>query len=142
MLIIDKALREREAAGRPIRVGMVGAGFMGRGVALQIATAVPGMRLVAIANRHLEPARRALPRRDSARRVRSKRRRTAFGDRGRPAVAITDDWRLICEADGIDAIIEATGALDYGGAVVCSAIEHGKHVVLMNAELDGTVGPI
>ncbi|MEA5557289.1 Gfo/Idh/MocA family oxidoreductase, partial [Nodularia spumigena] len=59
MIIVDKALERRAAEGRPIRVGMVGAGFMGRGVALQIATAAPGMRLVAIANRHLEPARRA-----------------------------------------------------------------------------------
>ena len=87
MLIIDKALREREAAGRPIRVGMVGAGFMGRGVALQIATAVPGMRLVAIANRHLEPARRAFAEAGQceARPVETLGR-TAFGDRGRPAV--------------------------------------------------------
>ena len=59
MIIVDKALKQRASAGRPIRVGMIGAGFMGRGVALQIATAVPGMELVAIANRHLEPAERA-----------------------------------------------------------------------------------
>ena len=51
MIIVDTALRQREAEGRPIRIGMIGAGFMGRGLALQIATAVPGMRLAAIAAR-------------------------------------------------------------------------------------------
>ena len=48
---VDTALREREAAGRPIRVGMVGAGATSRAIALQLGTPVPGMRLVAIANR-------------------------------------------------------------------------------------------
>jgi predicted homoserine dehydrogenase-like protein len=48
---VDAALREREAKGEPIRVGVVGAGATGRAIALQLATPVPGMRLVAIANR-------------------------------------------------------------------------------------------
>ena len=60
MIIIDKALEKREAEGKPIRVAMVGAGFQGRGVALQIFQAFKkGMRLVAIANRNLDGAKRA-----------------------------------------------------------------------------------
>jgi predicted homoserine dehydrogenase-like protein len=59
MIIIDTALRRREAENRPIRVGMIGAGFMGRGLANQIVNSVPGMRLVAIANRTLPTAERA-----------------------------------------------------------------------------------
>src|SRR5262245_55621032 len=59
MIIVDKALEQRHQRGNPVRVAMVGAGFMGRGIALQIATAVPGMELVAIANRRLGEARRA-----------------------------------------------------------------------------------
>src|ERR1700755_3689185 len=55
----DAALRAREAAGRPIRVGMIGAGATGRAIALQLGTPVPGMRLVAIANRTPENAQRA-----------------------------------------------------------------------------------
>jgi predicted homoserine dehydrogenase-like protein len=51
MIILDKALEKRAAEGRPIRVGMIGAGAMGRGCANQIVNAVPGMDLVAIANR-------------------------------------------------------------------------------------------
>jgi predicted homoserine dehydrogenase-like protein len=58
-MIVDTALREREDAGRPIRVGMVGAGATGRAIALQLGTPVPGLRLVAIANRTPEHAERA-----------------------------------------------------------------------------------
>ena len=49
MFIVDTALKRREAERNPIRVGMVGAGFMARGIANQIANSVPGMELVAIA---------------------------------------------------------------------------------------------
>jgi hypothetical protein len=41
MILVDTALQKREDAGQPIRVGMVGAGFMGRGIALQILGSVP-----------------------------------------------------------------------------------------------------
>src|SRR3989442_11801923 len=50
-MFVDTALREREAESNPIRVGMVGAGATGRAIALQLGTPVPGIRLVAIANR-------------------------------------------------------------------------------------------
>jgi predicted homoserine dehydrogenase-like protein len=142
MLIIDKALRDRAAAGRPIRVGMVGSGFMGRGVALQIATAVAGMALVAIANRHLEGARRAYREagQGEGRLVENPDQLGAAIAAGQPAV--TEDWRLLTDAPEIDAVLEVTGAIDYAAEVVTRAIDRGKHVVLMNAELDGTVGPL
>ncbi|MDP9224278.1 MAG: NAD(P)-dependent oxidoreductase, partial [Actinomycetota bacterium] len=44
MIIVDNALRELEAQGRPIRVGMIGAGFMAQGLGNQIVNSVPGMR--------------------------------------------------------------------------------------------------
>src|SRR5262252_3215317 len=56
---VDIALLQRESGGNPIRVGMVGAGATGRAIALQLGTPVPGMRLVAIANRTLELGERA-----------------------------------------------------------------------------------
>jgi predicted homoserine dehydrogenase-like protein len=59
---------------------------------------------------------------------------------GKPA--ITDDPMLLCQVEGIDAIIEATGEVEFGVNVVLCAINHGKHVILMNAELDAVVGPI
>ena len=45
MIIVDTALHRRAAEGRPIKVGMVGAGFQGRGIALQIIRSTPGMQL-------------------------------------------------------------------------------------------------
>ena len=59
MIILDRALEERHREGNPIRVAMVGAGFMAHGIALQILTAVRGMELVAISNRHVDRAKDA-----------------------------------------------------------------------------------
>ena len=56
--------------------------------------------------------------------------------------AITEDAALLCQAEGIDAVIEVTGTVEFGAHVVLQALEHHKHVIMMNAELDGTIGPI
>jgi predicted homoserine dehydrogenase-like protein len=56
MIIIDRALKAREEQGKPIRVGMIGAGFMGQGLTNQIENSVPGMRMAAIYNRRPERA--------------------------------------------------------------------------------------
>ncbi|HEX9782940.1 MAG TPA: Gfo/Idh/MocA family oxidoreductase [Opitutaceae bacterium] len=142
MIIVDTALAKRAASGNPVRVAIIGAGYMGRGVALQIITAIEGMRLVAVSNRTLSEAERAF--RESgvtdAREVNSVAElERAIAD-GKPA--FTNDAFHLCESNGIDAIIEATGEIEFGAHVVMRAIEHRKHVVLMNAELDATVGPI
>jgi predicted homoserine dehydrogenase-like protein len=141
MIIVDRALDERAKAGNPIRVGMIGAGFMGRGIARQILTAVPGMRLVAIANRTLDKAREAYSALDEEPTlVDSEAALSSAISEGR--YAITDDPLLLARQPEIEAIIEVTGAVEDGVGPVLTAIEHGKHVILMNAELDGTVGPI
>ena len=56
MLIVDTALKKRAEENNPIRVGILGAGFMCQGLANQIANSVPGMRLAAISNRRPERA--------------------------------------------------------------------------------------
>ena len=142
MLIIDTALQKRQREGRPIRVGMVGAGFMARGVARQICCYVPGMELVAIANRTLAKARDIYAEAGvaTATEVDTVGQLEACIAEG--GYAITDDALLLSRAAGIDAIIEVTGAVEHGAHVVLEAIRHGKHIVLLNAELDGTVGPI
>lgn len=142
MIIVDRALEQRAAEGRPVRVAMIGAGFMARGIALQFLTAVQGMRLVAIANRRLAGAERAY-REAGATETAVVSSVTQLEDvvaRGR--YAVTDDATLLCRAGNIDAILEVTGAVEFGARVVLEAIRHGKHVVMMNAELDGTLGPI
>jgi predicted homoserine dehydrogenase-like protein len=142
VIIVDRALAKREREGNPVRVGLVGAGFMGRGIALQILTATPGMELVAIANRNPERAREAYAAGgvDDPELVESLPRLEDAISAGRPAY--TDDALLVAEAEGVDAIVEVTGAVEFGAHVVLRALEHGKHAILMNAELDGTIGPI
>jgi predicted homoserine dehydrogenase-like protein len=142
MFIVDKALQEREWNENPVRVGMVGAGFMGRGIALQMVTAFPGMELVAIANRHPEGAKRAfseagLTAVDKVSTV-SDLDDTIASDRH----AVTENPFLLCESKKIDAIVEVTGTVEYAAKVALAAIEGRKHIILMNAELDGTLGPI
>ena len=142
MILVDSALRAREAEGRPIRVGMVGAGFMASGVAHQICKSVPGMTLAAISNRTVRKARRAFVDAGAGEPL-EVGTQSALNEAlraGRPAV--TDDPMLLCRADGIDVILEVTGAVEFSAAVALEAIAHEKHLVLMNAELDGTVGPL
>jgi predicted homoserine dehydrogenase-like protein len=142
MILIDNALKKRHETWNPIRVAMVGAGFMGRGVARQICRYVPGMVLVAIANRTLSQARRAYEEAGelASWEVNSVLELETCIQLDQPA--ITEDAMLLSRAAGIDAIIEVTGAVEHGAQVVLEAIRHGKHVILLNAELDGTVGPI
>lgn len=142
MMLVDTALARRAAQGRPIRIGLVGAGFMARGIALQVALSVPGMRVAAIANRHLDGALRAYAE-AGAHEVQAVDSLPALEraiSRHQPAV--TEDALLLCQAQGIDAIVEVTGTIEHAAHVTLQAIAHGKHVVLMNAELDGTLGPI
>jgi predicted homoserine dehydrogenase-like protein len=142
VIIVDRALEERLAAGNPIQVGLVGAGFMGRGIALQILGSVPGLRLAAIANRTLDRARSAYVEAgvDEVEVVEDTAELEAAVAAGR--YAITSDPRVVCEAEQIEAVIEVTGTVEEAAQVALAASEHGKHVILMNAELDGTVGPI
>ena len=56
MILVDNALKAREAEGRPIRVGLIGSGFMAQGLANTIANSVPGMRVAAIYGRRPERA--------------------------------------------------------------------------------------
>lgn len=142
MIIVDKALEKRQQENSPIRVAMVGAGFMGRGVALQILNFVQGMELVAISNRHLDGAKRAYLEAgvEEVRTVETVKQLDDAVTQGH--YAITEDAMLLCQVEVIDAVIEVTGIVEFGAQVAMKAIENCKHVVTMNAELDGTVGPI
>lgn len=141
MIILDSALEERERAGKPIRVGLVGAGYMGRGIVLSM-TAMPGLRVAAIANRTLDHARRAFL--EAGLRpvtvVDTPARVEDAVARGLPAV--TDQPMALCAAGNLDAIVDATGEIEVGAHVALAAFAHGKHLILMNAELDATLGPI
>jgi predicted homoserine dehydrogenase-like protein len=141
-MIVDTALRELEATGRPIRVGMVGAGATGRAIALQLGTPVPGMRLVAIANRTPEHAERAFQEAGFTQWARVDSAREAEGRITRGVPVLTDDPSVLTACDAIDVLLEVTGTVEAAASVVLDAFRHSKHVVLVNAELDSLIGPI
>lgn len=141
MVILDTALREREAAGRPIRVALVGSGFMGQGLTNQIVNSIPGMRVVAISNR---TAQRAA---DVWAYAGCEPVAVSTQDELEDAIrhgraAYTDDPFLLTRSDQVDVICELTGAVEFATHVLLDAFAHGKDVVLMNAEIDATIGPI
>jgi predicted homoserine dehydrogenase-like protein len=142
MIIVDNALKAREAQGKPIRVGMIGAGFMGQGLTNQITNSVPGMRMAAVYNRKPERAvhvYRYSGCEDIAM-CGTQREVDEAIRRGRPVVA--EDPYTLCRSSEIDVIIDVTGSVEFGTRIILDAFEHGKSVVLMNAEVDATVGPI
>ena len=139
MIIVDKALQERK--NKPIRVGMVGAGFMGKGIAYQLQKTV-GMKLVAISNR---TPTRAVDVFTHA--LKNPNQIRVLSDQGAVDAAIGDGYRvvtdspfLLCRSSQIDVIVEVTGSVEFACRVVMEAIRGKKHVVLMNPEVDGTVG--
>ena len=142
MIIVDTALKKRYEESNPVRVAVIGAGYMGRGVVLQVVTAVPGMEVVAVYNRTLATAGKAYEQAgiSDVESVSSVGQLEDAIKKGR--YTITDDPMLVCQAEGIDVVIEVTGEVEFGAHVVLEAIKHKKHVVLMNAELDAVVGPI
>jgi predicted homoserine dehydrogenase-like protein len=141
-MIVDTALRELEASGRPIRVGMVGAGATGRAIALQLGTPVPGIRLVGIANRTPKHGERAF--REAGitewHGASSALEAEAAISRGLPV--LTDDPSVLTTCGAVDLLVEVTGTVEPAAGVVLEAFDHGKHVVLVNAELDSLIGPI
>jgi predicted homoserine dehydrogenase-like protein len=142
VILVDTALQAREAEDNPIRVGLIGAGFMAQGLCNQITNSVPGMRVAAIYGRRVDRAVEIL-------------RYSGFTDaeavsspgdfnaalRKRHPVA-TDDPFLLTQSDEIDVLVELTGSVEFGAQVALDAFAHQKAVILMNAELDATIGPI
>ncbi len=136
-------LIEREHAGNPVSIGLVGAGQMGRGLVSQVA-GMRGMRVTAIADIALDRARRA------------------FTEAGVPddQIVETDDSDvadeslrsgcrivtrhadLLPQLTGVEAIVEATGVPDIGARIAWASILGRKHIVLLNVEADVTVGPL
>lgn len=142
MWIVDTALKEREESARPIQVGIVGAGFMCQGLVNQITNITPGMRVAAISNRRV---RRAIDVFHDAGLedvvvAGSQSQLDAAIARSRPAAV--EDAMLLARSDLIDVLVDVTGSVEFGARIALEAFRQGKDVVLMNAELDATIGPI
>ncbi|KIQ22909.1 flagellar basal body P-ring biosynthesis protein FlgA [Variovorax paradoxus] len=132
-------LQQRAAEGRPIRIGLIGAGKFGSMYLAQIPR-TPGVQLVAIAD--LSPAAA----RANLERVGWKAERTAAGSVQEAMKTgntwITDDWQAVTREPSINIVVECTGnpvaAVDH----CLDAFAHGKHVVNVTVEADAFCGPL
>jgi predicted homoserine dehydrogenase-like protein len=142
MIVVDTALRARAEAGRPIRVGILGSGFMAQGLSNTIVNDVPGMRLVAIYGRKVDRAAGIFAYTGLHDAVVATTQ-DAFEDAARAnKPVVTEDAFLIARSEHIDVIVDTTGSVEFGARLVLDAFKHKKDVVLMNAEIDATIGPI
>ncbi len=134
-----EALLEREARGEPIRVALVGAGSMGRGISWQLGR-TPGMTLVSITDIDLDAAVASAD---------------AYGENHvvlepddplprDSCVIVTREPFFLFERPelGIDVLVEATNTISFAARASLAAMDHGIHVVLMNAEVDLALGPL
>ena len=138
---LARDLAVRAEAGKPVRIGVIGSGEMGTDLVTQ-GMLMPGIEVCAIATRRPHTARDAV--------------RIAYGDDSRAAeadtaaklssaiaagkIAITSA-ELLVTAPRIDVVIDATGKPGVAADYDLMAMEHGKHLVMMNVEADVTIGP-
>ncbi|HLV29739.1 MAG TPA: Gfo/Idh/MocA family oxidoreductase [Burkholderiaceae bacterium] len=132
-------LQSREAAGRPVRVGLIGAGKFGSMYLAQVPR-TPGVHLAAVADLTPDAARRNLERVGwEAGRAAAPNLDAAFAER---STWVTDDWQSVVQDARIDVIVECTGnpiaAVDH----CLAAFAHGKHVVNVTVEADAFCGPL
>jgi predicted homoserine dehydrogenase-like protein len=132
-------LLEREAAGRPVTVGLIGAGKFGTMFMAQIRL-TRGMHLVGVAD--LDVAR-----------ARSQLRNAGWPDEVYAAgsladahqkrtTLVTDNADALIADPRIEVIVEATGVPGAGIHHALGTIEHGKHIVMVNVEADAVAGPL
>ena len=119
---------ERAAAGKPVRVGLIGAGKFGSMFLNQIPT-MPGVEIAVIADLDPERARRAC--------------QTVGWDAARIArTRFVASGAETCAADDVEVVVEATGSPPAGIAHARAAIAAGKHIVMVNVEADVLAGPL
>jgi predicted homoserine dehydrogenase-like protein len=121
-------LQKRAAAGRPVRVGLIGAGKFGSMFLSQVPT-TPGLRVAAIADLSLDRARAAC-------------RAVGWTDDRIAATLFTDDAMAMMRGADIEVVVEATGHAPAGLAHARAAIREGKHIVMVNVEADVLAGPL
>src|SRR6202521_4052817 len=132
-------LRARAAAGRPVTVGLIGAGKFGTMFLAQVRR-TPGMHLVALADLDVARARRQLGAPGGGANAHAapslgdalESRRTHVGDDAAALIAFPD----------IEVVVEATGVPPAGIRHALRAIAHGKHIVMVNVEADAVAGPL
>lgn len=134
-------LQARAQAGKPIRIGLIGSGEMGTDIVTQVQH-MSGLEIGAIADLRVDAACEAVR---GARQADEGYSVVESGSEISRAiesgsVAITQDATAVCTHDQIDVVIDATGKPAVGAQFGLLAMEHGKHLVMMNVEADVTIG--
>ena len=136
---LHRLLRERAAAGKPVTVGLIGAGKFGT-MFLSQARLTEGLHVVAIAD--LDVAR-ASSRLETARWPQSRYAARSIEDAAKTrATCVTDDAGLILGSPHIEVVVEATGDPRSGIRHALKAIAAGQHIVMVNVEADALAGPL
>ncbi|MDI6026339.1 homoserine dehydrogenase, partial [Corticibacterium sp. UT-5YL-CI-8] len=138
---LARDLIERGKTGKPIRIGLIGAGEMGTDIVARVAH-MPGIEIGAISELNLPNAGKAV---SIAYQEEGHSREVTTGSALNEAieagkVAVTSDASLVLESGLIDVVIDATGVPAVGAEIGLRAMEHGKHLVMMNVEADVTIG--
>ena len=136
---LHRMLLEREAAGRPVTVGLVGAGKFGT-MFLSQARLTRGMHVVAVADLNVTRAKSQLA---MASWPEAQSGATSYDDALKTGKTfLTTDAETMIRHPAIEVIIEATGDPRTGIRLCLLAIENGKHIVMVNVEADSLAGPI
>jgi len=136
---LSSLLAARAAAGRPVRIGLIGAGKFGSMVLAQ-ARLIDGLHVVGVADLDVGKARASLERVGwSAERYQAR----TLGEAAKSGTTcVLDDAAALAACDEIECIIEATGHPIAGVRHALAAIDGGKHVVMVNVEADVLCGPL
>jgi predicted homoserine dehydrogenase-like protein len=132
-------LQQRAAEGKPVRVGMIGAGKFGSMYLSQVPR-TPGIHMVGIADLSPDRAKAAL--RNVGWKEDSFTATSLEAAAKQGNTAIIDDGMALIKSPHIDIIIDATGNPAIGIAHVLACCEHGKHIVMVNVEADALAGPL
>jgi len=142
MILLDTVLKKRQRLNDPIKIGIIGAGEMAKGLINQIKRHTPGMIVSATYSRTLDKPILAY---ETAGINMYKIVETAsdFEDAINSKIPIiTQDVSFIVESKSIDIIVDMTGSIKFSTKLTMDAIENKKHLLSFNAELDATIGPI
>ncbi|WP_165223071.1 NAD(P)H-dependent oxidoreductase [Affinirhizobium pseudoryzae] len=138
---LARDLSARADAGKPVRIGLVGAGEMGTDIVSRVAH-MQGITVGAISEVRPGAAERSVQiaygTDDRSRMVGSPDAANAAMEAG--LVAVTDDVNVLLNAGLIDVVVDATGIPAVGAQVGLAAMQAGKHLVMMNVEADVTIG--
>lgn len=136
-------LLKLRAIGKPIRVGVSGAGWIGSGFVTQLAQ-VPGMQVNVLADENLVSAKKALVSSGVPveKVVEAYSVNTAMDVLRSGKRVITPSYQLAAQLDDIDIVVDATSSPSIGAETAHASIEYEKDIVLVNIEADVTVGRI